>query len=97
MAMSEHPILMVGIVCLDIINHCDRYPMEDEDIRASNQTWNSGGNASNSSKVLSLVDRRCEFLGTLGGGMETKYVYARLFYNLKFNNNYNMSQPKPLA
>ena len=71
----QAPILMVGLVCLDIINQCDRYPREDEDVRARNQTWTSGGNASNSSKVLSLIGRQCEFLGTLGGGIETEYVY----------------------
>ena len=103
---------MVGLVCLDIVNHCDRYvslslslslslaspfslslspvspslhprrdikallspryPSEDEDIRAKDQRWVTGGNASNSSKVLSLLGRRCEYVGTLGKGMETE-------------------------
>ena len=49
-----------------------RYPLEDEDIRARDQRWSTGGNASNSSKVLSLLGRKCEFLGTLGKGTETE-------------------------
>ena len=65
-------ILCVGIMCLDIINYVDRYPLEDEDIRAKDQTWQSGGNCSNTCKVLALIGRTCEFLGSLGAGMETE-------------------------
>lgn len=68
-----HPsVLCVGILCLDIINHVDRYPKEDEDIRATHQTRQSGGNSVNTSKVLSHLGISCEFLGTLGSGVETK-------------------------
>ena len=65
-------ILSVGLVCLDIVNLCDHYPAEDEDLRAKDQQWRSGGNAGNSSIVLSLLGRQCEFMGTLGHGMETE-------------------------
>lgn len=68
------PILCVGLICLDIVNIVDHYPVEDEDIRAKSQQWRSGGNAANTSMVLSLIGRRCEFLGTLGHGVETELV-----------------------
>ena len=63
--MIQHDIIMMlELIC--------RYPLEDEDLRARDQHWTTGGNASNSSKVLSLLGRKCEFLGTLGRGMETE-------------------------
>ena len=71
---SPRPILCVGLLCLDIVNTCDSYPGEDEDVRARAQQWRPGGNAANSSIVLSLIGRQCEFLGTLGRGMETESV-----------------------
>ena len=69
---DSRPILCVGLVCLDIVNLCEGYPAEDEDVRAKEQRWTSGGNAANSCIVLSLIGRRCEFMGTLGHGMETE-------------------------
>ena len=70
--VESHPILCVGLACLDIVNICDHYPKEDEDIRAKDQQWRMGGNAANSCSVLSLIGRQCEFLGTLGSGIETE-------------------------
>ena len=69
---AVRPILSVGLLCLDIVNTCDSYPEEDGDVRARGQQWRSGGNAANSSIVLSLLGRPCEFLGTLGHGVETE-------------------------
>ena len=65
-------ILCVGIMCLDIINYVDHYPLEDEDVRAKDQTWQSGGNCTNTAKVLAIIGRKCEFLGSLGAGMEAE-------------------------
>ncbi len=65
-------ILCVGLMCLDVINLVDRYPDEDEDIRAKHQIWQSGGNCTNTAKVLALIGRQCEFLGSLGSGIETE-------------------------
>ena len=65
-------VLCVGLVCLDIINYCDHYPQEDEDVRAKNQEWQKGGNGANSANVLSLLKRKVEFFGTLGSGRETE-------------------------
>ena len=69
---NPRPILCVGLLCLDIVNVCDHYPEEDEDMRSQLLQWRSGGNAANSSIVLSLIGRHCEFLGTLGHGIETE-------------------------
>ena len=69
---AVRPILCVGLVCLDIVNFCEKYPAEDEDIRASEQRWVAGGNAANSCTVLSLIGTACEFVGTLGHGVETE-------------------------
>lgn len=69
-------VLCVGIVCLDIVNYCDRYPQEDDDIRATDQKWRKGGNAANTASVLRLLGREnCGLLSTLGSGMETELVY----------------------
>ena len=65
-------ILCVGLACLDIINLCQRYPSEDEDVRADEQQWRKGGNAANTLTVLRMLNREGEFLGTLGSGMEAE-------------------------
>ncbi len=67
-------VLCVGLVCLDIINYCEYYPSEDEDIRAKDQKWCKGGNAANTASVLRLLDNResVEFLGTIGTGVESE-------------------------
>ncbi len=69
---ASPPILCVGLACLDIVNHCDYYPSEDSDMRATDQRWSSGGNALNTCKVLSLIGRHSELMCTLGEGMETE-------------------------
>uniref|UniRef100_A0A671S194 Ketohexokinase n=1 Tax=Sinocyclocheilus anshuiensis TaxID=1608454 RepID=A0A671S194_9TELE len=53
--MGDKKILSIGLVCLDIINVVDKYPEEDTDTRCLSQRWQSGGNASNTCTVLSLL------------------------------------------
>ena len=73
MATSSKGVLCVGLACLDIINYCDHYPQEDEDVRASAQKWCKGGNAANTLSVLHLLgSKQCHLFGTLGCGMETE-------------------------
>ncbi len=72
MDKTSDKILCVGLVCLDIVNYCDHYPSEDEDVRASNQKWHKGGNAANTASVLRMLGRGVEFFGTIGSGMETE-------------------------
>lgn len=46
-------ILVVGLTNIDVINICDHFPIEDEDMRVISQRWSPGGNAANTSRVLS--------------------------------------------
>ena len=70
--MISSPPLLVS--CLHVFILRRIYPSEDEDMQATDQQWRSGGNASNSSIVLSLLGRSIEFMGTIGSGMETEWV-----------------------
>lgn len=72
MASQDGRILCVGSLCLDIINICERYPKEDEDIRAKDQKWQKGGNATNTCHVLRMLNRECELLTTMGRGVEAE-------------------------
>ncbi|CAH1396674.1 unnamed protein product [Nezara viridula] len=58
-------ILCVGLNCFDIIQICNSYPIEDSEQRSIEYRMQRGGNASNSSTVLSLLGSTCEFMGTL--------------------------------
>ena len=69
---SSAGLLCVGLACLDIINTCSRYPVEDEDVRADKQEWRKGGNAANTLTVLRVLGREVELLGTLGSGSDTE-------------------------
>ncbi|NP_001279684.1 ketohexokinase precursor [Callorhinchus milii] len=68
MATQERKILCVGLVCLDIINVVDCFPVEDTDTRCLSQRWQRGGNASNSCTVLALLGTPCAFMGSLAPG-----------------------------
>ena len=72
MASGDGRILCVGLLCIDIINVCNRYPREDEDIRAKDQKWRKGGNAANTCHVLRMLNRECELLTTVGCGIDTE-------------------------
>lgn len=68
-------LLVVGLACLDVINTVERYPQEDEDIRALSQRWQKGGNAANTAVVLSqTLGTSCELLCYLNDGIGGQYV-----------------------
>ena len=72
-------ILVVGLACLDIINTVERFPQEDEDMRALSQRWQKGGNAANTAVVLTqTLATKCELLCSLNSGIEGQYVKAEL-------------------
>ena len=48
-------VLVFGLTTLDIINVCERFPQEDEDVRVLEQYWQKGGNAANTSHVLAQL------------------------------------------
>lgn len=58
-------ILGVGIATLDIINQVERYPAEDDEVRALSQRILRGGNCANTLTVLSELGHRCHWAGTL--------------------------------
>lgn len=76
--MSRRRILCVGLIALDIVNTCERYPDEDEDIRAISQKWQTGGNACTNAVVLTQLGMECEFLGSLSRGLEAEFVCEHL-------------------
>ncbi|XP_043918287.1 ketohexokinase isoform X1 [Protopterus annectens] len=84
--MEEKRILCIGLVCLDIINVVDRYPEEDSDTRCLSQRWQRGGNASNSSTVLSLLGVPCSFMGSLAPSRVADFILDDLQrYNIEIN------------
>lgn len=56
MHVAMEKVLIFGLTTLDIINVCERFPEEDEDVRVSQQYWQKGGNAANTSQVLAQQD-----------------------------------------
>ncbi|XP_007900097.1 ketohexokinase isoform X5 [Callorhinchus milii] len=74
MATQERKILCVGLVCLDIINVVDCFPVEDTDTRCLSQRWQRGGNASNSCTVLALLGTPCAFMGSLAPGRVADFI-----------------------
>ena len=71
---SSGRILCVGLVTLDIVNTCDRYPNEDEDVRVISQEWQTGGNACNTSTVFTELGMDCEFFGTMSRGPQADFI-----------------------
>lgn len=58
-------VLGIGIATLDIVNVVDRYPAEDEEVRACAQQVRRGGNATNTLAVLSQLGHLCTWGGVL--------------------------------
>lgn len=58
-------ILCVGVATVDIVNEVASYPSEDDEIRILSQDKRRGGNAANTSVVLSQLGHQCYWAGTL--------------------------------
>ena len=68
-------LLGVGIVTLDIINHVDHYPAEDEALRATRSRRARGGNAANTLAVLGgVLGVKTSLVSTLAPGADAKQV-----------------------
>ncbi|XP_063397529.1 ketohexokinase-like [Mytilus trossulus] len=67
-------ILVVGLACVDIISVVQDYPVEDSDQRVLDYYWQRGGNAANTSCVLSLLGAGSEFLGTFASDREAEFL-----------------------
>lgn len=71
-------ILAVGIATRDIVNQVERYPLEDEEIRARSQRIGLGGNAANTLVVLSQLGHRVSWAGTLAGDRGGEWIRREL-------------------
>lgn len=58
-------ILAVGIATLDFVTEVERYPVEDEEMRALAYRQMRGGNATNTLVVLSQLGHSCHWAGVL--------------------------------
>ena len=67
-------ILCVGIATLDIINHVERYPAEDSEVRASAQQLRRAGNAANTAVVLFQLGEDVSWVGNLSDQPEAELV-----------------------
>jgi len=84
------PILIVGNAVLDIVLGVDRYPQEDEEMRACSRQARLGGNAANTARVLAGLGYETRLLATLApdaaaselrglliaAGVNTEYLVA---------------------
>lgn len=67
-------ILLVGTATLDIVFTLDRYPAEDDEVRAQGLRTCRGGNAGNTAVVLAQLGHRCHFAGVLADAPETAVI-----------------------
>ncbi|XP_012529199.1 ketohexokinase isoform X2 [Monomorium pharaonis] len=67
-------ILCVGRVCLDIVQMCVQFPLEDSTQRSTDYRWQRGGNASNTCTVLSLIGQPCELLACLSADEHISFL-----------------------
>lgn len=67
-------ILLVGTATLDIVYTLERYPAEDEEMRARGLRVCRGGNAANSAVVLAQLGQACSFAGVLAETPETAVI-----------------------
>lgn len=61
-------ILVFGLTTLDIINLCEKFPQEDEDVRVLKQYWQKGGNAANTSEVLAQLGNEVHLFSAFASG-----------------------------
>lgn len=71
-------ILVCGNATLDIVNHVDHYPAEDEEMRALSQRVVTGGNAANTACVLAQHDHQCAWLGVLATDADAQRIAESL-------------------
>ena len=67
-------ILAVGIATLDIINRVDRFPNEDDEVRAISQRICRGGNATNTLTILSQLGHQCHWAGVLADEPDARHI-----------------------
>ena len=58
-------VLCIGLLCLDMVSTCKKYPIEGTDQRCLSLRWQKGGNAANTSAVLGMLRQNVEYYGTV--------------------------------
>ena len=96
-------VLCVGLLCLDIVTICDKYPTEDTDQRSICSYWQKGGNAANTSAVLGMLNQQVDFVGTVANNKNmaknvvSNFVFKEMqSYNVDMTNvaiKYNHETP----
>lgn len=71
-------ILAIGNATLDIINIVERYPHEDQEVRAMSQQRRRGGNSANTLVVLSQLGHDCAWAGTLADEPDAALIRSDL-------------------
>jgi ketohexokinase len=71
-------ITCIGIATLDVILEVERYPCEDEEMRALDRRITRGGNAANTAVVLAQLGHRCGLVATLGDDASAAAIEADL-------------------
>lgn len=83
---EDRVVVFIGLVCLDIVNFMDKFPMEDLGHRCTDCKWQRGGNASNSATVFALLGGTTRFFGTLTDSDEIAFLIKDLRkYNICFD------------
>ncbi|MCB1735777.1 MAG: ketohexokinase [Gammaproteobacteria bacterium] len=59
---------------MDVINHVERYPDEDTEVRALGQRLRRGGNAANTAVVLRQFGINCDFIGCLADDAASHFI-----------------------
>jgi len=88
-------VLGVGVVTLDIVNHVDHYPNEDEELRADSQQIRRGGNTANTLSVLSQFEHNCYWTGTLAKDANTQLIlddFSQNKVDFSFSNKLNFGK-----
>lgn len=67
-------ILLVGTATLDLVYTLERYPAEDDEMRAAGLRVCRGGNASNTAVVLAQLGHACSFVGVLSQAAEAAVI-----------------------
>ena len=85
---SVKKVLLVGLTCIDIINECEDFPVEDEDAKVLSQTWSVGGNAANTARVLAQHDNiQVDLFCGLSQKPENSFVISDLLsYGVNIDN-----------
>lgn len=88
-------VLVVGNATLDIIHSVDHYPVEDEELRASAQWRQRGGNAANTAVVLAQHGHRVSFAGSLADDTAGQEIHADLAsYGIELDACQHLSQSR---